>query len=127
MTEYRSDGAPRGGGEPESALTQAVHRALTCAVQCTSCAEAGVEQVMRLPEHLRDGPEVGSVCEALAWLATRQNGSNEAVLKGMLEACATACDERVAFCERFDHPHCIQSAEVARACARDCRTAVESF
>ncbi|HEY5710643.1 MAG TPA: four-helix bundle copper-binding protein [Allosphingosinicella sp.] len=127
MTKSNGDLVPPGDGAPESALTKAVRSAVTCAVQCTSCADAGVEEVMSLPQHLRDGPEVGSVCEALAWLATRQSGTNEAVIKGMLEACATACERRVQFCAGFEHPHCSQSVQSAEDCARDCRVALDGF
>lgn len=126
MAESTSDGALPGAAEPEDALSLAARRAAACAVQCTPCADAGVPDVMSLPEHLRGGPAIAELCEATAWLAARRTGSNQAVLKEMLEACAAACDRRAEFCERFDHPHCRQGAEASRDCARDCRAALES-
>ena len=49
------------------------------------------------------------------------DGSNEQVLREMLELCASVCDECAAECEKHDHEHCKLCAQMCRECAEDCR------
>jgi hypothetical protein len=67
------------------------------------------------------------VCEATGKLAARRTGSNEQVLREMLELCARVCDECAAECEKHDHEHCRLCAQMCRECAADCRVAAESM
>src|SRR5678815_2265337 len=67
------------------------------------------------------------VCEATGKLAVRRTGSNEQVLREMLELCARVCDECAAECEKHDHEHCRLCAQMCRECAADCRVAAESL
>jgi hypothetical protein len=127
MFESNNDNHLLGVGEWGQPLTLAARHAVSCAVICTSCADAGVAEVMDLPEDMRDGPDIADICEAMAWIATRPAGSSETVLRGMLEACAAACDQRAAFCDRYDHRHCRESAQISRDCARACRTALAAL
>ena len=52
-------------------------------------------------------------------------GSNEQVLREMLELCARVCEECAAECERHDHEHCKLCAQMCRECAEDCRKAAD--
>ena len=127
MFESNNDNRLMGADESAQPLTLAARHAVSCAVICTSCADAGVAEVMDLPKDMRDGPDIADICEAMAWIATRPDGSSETVLRGMLEACAAACDRREAFCVRYDHRHCRESAQISRDCASACRAALSTL
>ena len=71
--------------------------------------------------------DCSDVCEAAGKLAVRRTGSNEQVLREMLELCARVCDECAAECEKHDHEHCKLCAQMCRECAADCRVAAESI
>jgi hypothetical protein len=71
--------------------------------------------------------DCSDVCEATGKLAARRTGSNEQVLREMLELCARVCDECAAECEKHDHEHCKLCAQMCRECAADCRVAAESI
>ena len=59
--------------------------------------------------------------------ALRRTGSNEQVLREMLELCARICEACAAECEKHDHEHCKLCAIMCRECADDCRNAAASI
>ena len=71
--------------------------------------------------------DCADVCDASASLGLRRTGSNEAVLKELLEFCARVCDACAAECESHDHEHCKLCAQMCRECAEDCHKAVASL
>ena len=83
-------------------LGDAVHHLMYCAKMCLSCAD---------------------VCEAACRVALRRSGSNEEVLRDVLELCARVCEACAAECEKHDHEHCKLCAQICRECAADCRHA----
>ena len=56
-------------------------------------------------------------------LGLRRTGSNEAIVREMLEFCARVCDECAAECEKHASmaDHCRVCAEACRRCAAACR------
>ena len=97
-----------------------------CAKMCLSCADACAAEKMDMRQCIRMCLDCADVCDATANLGLRRTGSNEQVLREMLELCARMCDECAAECEKHDHEHCKLCAQMCRECAEDCRKAAES-
>jgi hypothetical protein len=57
----------------------------------------------------------------------RRAGSNEAVLKEMLELCARVCEACAIECEKHDHEHCKLCAQICRECSDDCLKAAATI
>jgi hypothetical protein len=114
-------------GHVNQPLGDAVHHAMYCAKMCLSCADACLAEEMYMAQCIRLCLDCADVCEATTRLGLRRTGSNEAVLREMLEFCARACDECAAECEKHDHEHCRLCAQICRECAEDCRRAAESI
>ena len=107
-------------------LSDAAHHLMYCAKMCRSCADACLAEEQDITQCIRVCLDCADVCEAAGNLALRRSGSNEAVLKEMLEVCARVCDECAAECEKHDHEHCKLCAQMCRECAEDCRKAAQS-
>jgi len=73
--------------------------------------------------------DCGDVCLATGATASRRTGSNEDVIRRMLEACATACAACAAECETHapHHEHCRVCGEACRRCEAACREALRSL
>jgi hypothetical protein len=82
---------------------------------------------MDMRQCIRACLDCSDVCEAAGKLAVRRTGTNEAVLKEMLEVCARVCDSCAAECEKHEHEHCKLCAQMCRECAEDCRKAAASI
>jgi hypothetical protein len=69
------------------------------------------------------------VCTATGRLASRRTGTNEALLKRMIETCAEACRLCGAECQKHAdrHEHCRICAESCRRCEEACREAAYSI
>jgi hypothetical protein len=119
---------PDVAGHLNEPLAQAVRHAMFCAAICTSCADAclGEKMVEHMRQCIRTCLDCADVCEATMKVAARRTGSNEVLLQEMLQLCITACDICAEECERHDHDHCRQCAEMCRETARDCRAAIET-
>ena len=113
-------------GHVNQALGDAVHHAMYCAKMCLSCADACVADEMDMRQCIRTCLDCADICGAMAKLAVRRTGSNEAVLRAMLETCIRTCELCAEECARHDHAHCRLCAEMCRECARDCRAALDS-
>ena len=111
-------------GDYNEALGRAVKHAMYCAAICNSCADACSAEPMDMTQCIRVCLDCADVCEATGWLALRQTGDNQAVVREMLELCARTCDACAAECEKHDNPHCRRCAEMCRECAEDCREAL---
>jgi hypothetical protein len=98
-----------------------------CARMCLSCADACTAEQMDMRQCVRSCLDCADVCEAAGKLAVRRSGSNEAVLKDVLELCARVCEACAAECEKHDHEHCKLCAQMCRECASDCRDAAASI
>jgi hypothetical protein len=97
-----------------------------CAKMCLSCADACAAEKMDMRQCIRTCLDCADVCEAAARLGLRRTGSNEDVLREMLEFCARVCDACATECEKHDHEHCRLCAQMCRECADDCRNAAAS-
>ncbi|TWA93162.1 hypothetical protein FBY14_102338 [Azospirillum brasilense] len=78
---------------------------------------------------IRLNVDCADVCTATGSVATRRSGSNEAVIRAMLEACATACRLCGEECENHAkmHDHCRICAEACRNCEEACRKAMQTM
>jgi hypothetical protein len=118
-------------GSVNQALIAAIDAAYSCAQTCTSCADACLAEagVDRLRQCIRLNLDCADVCAATATLANRRTGSNEDVIRKMLEACAAACRICATECERHasHHEHCRICAESCRACELECQEALSSM
>ena len=108
-------------------LGDAVHHLMYCAKMCLSCADACAAEKMDMTQCIRLCLDCADVCEAAARLGLRRTGSNEAVLREMLEFCARVCEACATECEKHDHEHCKLCAQICRECAADCRNAEMSI
>jgi hypothetical protein len=114
---------PKVDGHVNQPLGDAVHHAMYCAKMALSCADACSAEAMDMSQCIRVCLDAADVCEAAARLGLRRTGSNEQVLREMLEFCARVCDECALECEKHDHEHCKLCAQMCRECAADCRHA----
>ena len=118
---------PDVAGNLNEPLAQAVRHAMFCAAICNSCADACLAERMDMRQCVRTCLDCADICEATYRVATRRTGSNEVVLREMLQLCITACDVCAEECARHDNDHCRRCAEMCRECADDCRAAVETL
>src|SRR6476469_4695387 len=114
-------------GHVNQPLGDAAPHLMYCALMCLSCADACAAEKMDMRECIRMCLDCADVCEAAGKLAVRRTGSNEQVLREMLELCARVCDACAAECEKHDHEHCKHCAQLCRECAEDCRNAAASI
>jgi hypothetical protein len=94
---------------------------------CLACADACAAEKMDMHQCIRFCLDCSDVCEAAGKLAVRRTGTDEAILKEMLEFCARVCDACAAECEKHEHEHCRLCAQMCRECAEDCRKAAISI
>jgi Domain of Unknown Function (DUF326) len=118
-------------GNTNDVLIRCIEECYDCAQTCTSCADAclGEEMVQQLRQCIRLNLDCADMCSATGSIATRRTGSNEEVIRLMLEACATACQLCGDECERHAemHEHCRVCAETCRRCESACREALQSM
>lgn len=118
-------------GNVNEALIETIEACYDCTVACTACADAclGEDAVRDLTQCIRLNLDCAEVCASTGTLALRRTGSNEVVLRSMLEACAEACAVCAAECERHaqHHEHCRLCAEECANCETACREAAESI
>lgn len=118
-------------GSINAALIEAIDAAYECAQTCTSCADACLaeEDVARLRQCIRFNLDCADVCAATATLGNRRTGSDEEVIRKMLDACATACQLCGEECARHaaHHEHCRICAESCRRCEAACRKALQTM
>ena len=122
---------PHVKGDSNDTLLRAVEACYACAQACTACADAclGEEMVADLVRCIRHDLDCADVCAATGAVATRRSGSNETVIRAMLEACATACRVCGDSCSEHAgmHEHCRVCAESCRRCEEACREALQSM
>ena len=122
---------PHVQGNMNEALVRCIDECYDCAQICTSCADAclGEDMVQQLAQCIRLNLDCADVCNATGSVATRRTGSNEAIIRQMLETCAESCRLCAEECERHadKHEHCRVCAETCRDCEQACRAAVTSI
>jgi hypothetical protein len=122
---------PHVRGSVNQALIDAIDAAYACAQACTSCADACLaeDMVAELRQCIRLNLDCADVCDAFATLGSRRTGSNEEVIRKLLDACITACGLCGAECQRHasKHEHCRVCAESCRRCEAACQSALRSM
>ena len=122
---------PDVAGRTNDALIAAIDAAYSCAQTCTSCADACLaeDMVAQLRQCIRLNLDCADVCAATAAMANRRTGSNQELLRTMLEACVEACRICGDECARHasHHEHCRICAESCRDCEQACREARRSM
>ena len=118
-------------GNVNQTLVDAIDAAYACAQTCTSCADACLaeDMVAQLRQCIRLNLDCADVCHAFASLGTRRTGSNEEVIRKLLDACITACRLCGEECQRHasKHEHCRVCAESCRRCETACQSALRSM
>lgn len=118
-------------GETNDALTHCIDECYACAQTCVSCADACLAEkmVQHLTQCIRLNLDCADICVATGAIATRRTGSNEAVVRSLLEACALACRVCGEECESHarKHEHCRICAESCRSCEQACQDAMRSM
>jgi hypothetical protein len=116
-------------GNISEALVRCIDECYACAPACTACADACVaeEMVQQLRQCIRLDLDCADVCAASGALASRRTGSNEQILRQMLQVCAAACQACGEECRRHagHHEHCRICAEACRRCEQACQEAMQ--
>ena len=121
---------PRAGGTAADILVACIEECFDCAQTCTACADACLSEpsVAELTETIRLNLDCADVCAAAGALASRRTGSNDLVVRMMIETCVSACRVCAEDCEQHTHmPHCVVCAEVCRRCEAVCRQAAQTI
>src|SRR3954471_14713069 len=118
-------------GNVNEALIAAIDASYACAQTCTSCADACLaeEMVRELRQCIRLNLDCADVCATTATLGNRRTGSNEEVIRKLLDACVTACRLCAETCEQHagTHEHCRICAEACRVCELACQKALSTI
>jgi hypothetical protein len=117
-------------GRVSEPLIACIEACYACAQACTTCADACIaeQDVAELRQCIRLDLDCADVCAATGSLASRRAGSNQEMLRTMIEGCAVACRLCGAECEKHaeHHEHCRICAEECRNCERACSAALQS-
>ena len=116
---------PHVKGSTNDALIRCIDECYDCAQACTACADAclGESAVQNLTQCIRLNLDCADVCGATGAVATRRSGSDEQVIRSMLEACELACRICADECDRHaaEHEHCRVCGEACRTCQQACQ------
>jgi hypothetical protein len=122
---------PRVRGSTNDALIRCIEACYDCAQACTACADAclGEADPAKLVQCIRLNLDCADLCAATGSIASRRTGSDEQVVKLLIEACAEACRCCGAECASHAgmHEHCRICAEACRDCEAACRAAAGSI
>lgn len=117
-------------GQTNDALIRCIEECYDCAQSCVSCADAcvGESSVAELRQCIRLNLDCADLCLATGSIATRRTGSNEELIRSLLETCALACRLCADECDRHaqHHEHCRICAEVCRRCEEACEGALRT-
>lgn len=122
---------PHVKGNANDALIRCIEECYDCAQVCISCADAclGEPMVTQLTQCIRLNMDCADVCATTGKVATRRTGSNEEVIRHMLDACTAACRLCGDECDRHaaQHAHCAICAESCRRCEQSCQQAMATM
>lgn len=115
-------------GSVNDALIRCIEECHACAQTCISCADACLAEQMvdQLRQCIRLNLDCADVCAATGNLASRRTGSNQELLRQMIQTCAEACRICGEECARHadQHEHCQICADSCRRCEQACRQAM---
>lgn len=122
---------PHVQGSTNDVLIRCIEACFDCEQSCIACADAclGEDMVQQLTQCIRLNLDCADVCRAAGAMASRRTGSNEQVLRTILEACAAACRRCAQECRSHaqKHEHCALCAEACRDCESLCTEAARSI
>ncbi|NPU13481.1 four-helix bundle copper-binding protein [Bradyrhizobium sp. 83002] len=122
---------PHVRGRVDDALVRCIEECYSCAQTCTSCADACLaeDNVAELTQCIRLNLDCADVCTITGRMATRRTGSDQEMIRRMLDACAAACRFCAEECEKHArmHAHCRICAESCRRCLSACEEAGRSM
>lgn len=105
-------------------LADCIAACFECAQTCTACADACLAEssVSELTQCIRLDLDCADVCETTGRVLSRQTGSNDEVIRALLETCRSACRSCAEECEGHAsmHDHCKLCAEACRRCEKAC-------
>ncbi|MET3948309.1 hypothetical protein ABIB49_003030 [Arthrobacter sp. UYCu512] len=112
------------GSIERNKLAECITACFQCAQACTACADAcmGEHMVADLITCIRTDLDCADICGATGSVLSRQTGTNEGILRAVLEACRAACGACADECERHAdmHEHCRICAQACRRCEAAC-------
>ncbi|CUT13503.1 Ferredoxin [Bradyrhizobium sp.] len=118
---------PQVGGKTNGALIRCIEECYSCAQTCTSCADACLaeDNVKSLTQCIRLNLDCADICDITGRISSRRTGSDEEVIRRMLDTCAAACRLCAEECEKHAkmHEHCRICAESCRRCMNACEEA----
>src|SRR4051812_12494387 len=118
-------------GSANEALLRCIEQCYSCAQTCTSCADACLaeEMVAQLRQCIRLNLDCADICATTATLGNRRTGSDEEVIRKLLDACITVCRLCGAECQKHAdrHEHCRICAASCRQCQAACESALRSI
>lgn len=122
---------PHVRGNTNDALIRCVEACYDCAQACIACADAcmGEQMIAQLTQCIRLNLDCADVCTATGALGSRRTGSDELILKRMIETSAEACRLCGDECAKHagEHEHCRICADVCRQCEQLCRQAADTI
>lgn len=118
-------------GQTNQALIRAIEECYDCGQSCITCADAcvGEQEVAHLKQCIRLNLDCADISFTAATISTRRTGSNEALIRSMLETCVIACRLSAEECQKHaqSYEHCRICADACRSCEQACQQAVQSF
>jgi hypothetical protein len=112
-------------------LAACIDACFACAQSCSACADAclGEGNPQMLNRCIRLNLDCADVCSALGSILSRQTSFEPQLARGVLEACAQACQICGEECERHaeHHEHCRVCAEACRRCAEACNNVLSAM
>lgn len=118
-------------GDVNDALAACIEACLDCTQTCASCADASVAEpsVAEMRQTIRLCSDCSDLCGTVAVMASRCTGSNELVLRQVIETCVSLCRLCAEECDRHaaHMRHCAICAEVCRTCEAACRGAAQTI
>ncbi len=117
-------------GSISEPLIACIEACYDCAQACASCADACIAEKdnAKLKQCIRLDLDCTDVCYTTGLLASRRTGSNQEVLRAMIELCALCCRQCAEECEKHasHHAHCRICAAECRRCEQACTAATRS-
>lgn len=122
---------PHVQGNTNDVLIRAIVECYDCAQTCLVCADAclGEDDVSQLTQCIRLNQDCADVCNATGMISSRRTGSDELLIRSMLESCALACRICGEECRRHGdaQEHCRICAEACSSCERACNDARQTI
>ena len=117
---------PHPSGLDAGALAECIEACFDCAQTCTACADACLAEeghLQHLVRCIRLNLDCADICDTTGRVLPRQTGSDAALIRVQLQACATACRACGDECARHVEG---MGMEPCRVCAESCRRCEEA-